>query len=156
VPSQTKRLNDVRFFDALLQALKAAVLAALLAFVWAMPASAHPGHGVSDKPTVQSASSSEHVVRQMSAAASLSSDDATVCAVTRPGMAAPSDDSQPGGGSSRVCCGTMCTVAAIELSVTSLAVRTSHRLRRLLPPDTLQLTRTPGLPPRPPRTSDIA
>ncbi len=156
MPSQTKRLNDVRLFDALVQALKAAALVGLLVLAWTMPAAAHPGHGASYKPTVQAASSSEYIVRQMSVAASLASDDATVCAVTRPGMAAPSDDSQPGGGSGRVCCGTMCTVAAIELSATSLPVRTSHRFRRFLPPDRPQLTRTPGLPAKPPRTSDIA
>jgi hypothetical protein len=143
-------------FDALVQLLKAAVLVGLLVLAWTMPAAAHPRHGASYKPTVQTASSSEHVLRQMSAAACLSSDDATVCAATRRGMAAPLDDSQPGGGSAHVCCGTMCTVAAIELSATSLLVRTSHRFRRFLPPDRLQLTRTPGLPARPPRTSDIA
>lgn len=152
----TKRLNEVRLFDASIQALKVAVLVALLAFAWAMPAAAHPGHGASSKPIVQVASPPTQAVRQTPATAPLSAYDASVCGVAWAGMSAPSDNPQHGGGPGRVCCGTMCMVAAIELSATPLLMRTSHRFRRFLPPEALLLTRTPGLPARPPRTSDIA
>lgn len=152
----TKRMNDVRLFDALFQALKAAALVAVLAFAWTMPAAAHAEHGSSSKPTAQAASAQTHAGRQIPAVASLSSNEASVCGMAQSGMSARSDDSQRGGGLGRVCCGTMCTVAAIEMSAASLPVRTSHRFQRFLPPETLPLARTPSLPARPPRTSDIA
>lgn len=152
----TKRLKDVRLFDALVQALKAAALVGVLVLAWTMPTAAHPGHGASSKSTVLAASSPKHAVQQVPAAASLSNDNASVYSVARSDMSVPSDDPQRDGGLGRVCCGTMCMVAAIEQSATSLPLRTSHRLRRYLPPETPPHTGTPNLPARPPRTSNIA
>jgi hypothetical protein len=153
---EAKRLNRVSLFDALTRALKAAALAALLAFVWAMPASAHPGHGASSKLPVQPASNSNQAVAELPAVASLDIDEVSVCRKVQPDMSAPEDSSQRSGAMGRSCCGTMCTVAAIELLATSLPVRSSHRFRRYLPPETHPHTGTPNLPARPPRTSDIA
>jgi len=146
----------VRMFDALTQVLHAAVLGALLAFAWAMPAAAHPGHGVTSKPPVQGTMTSTDGVRQFPAVASFSVDEAIVCGMTRISMSSPSNTSQPSGALGRICCGTMCTVAVIEPIATSLPTRIPHRFRLLLLPETLALAHMPSLPARPPRTSDIA
>jgi hypothetical protein len=152
---ETKRLNRVSLFDALTRALKAAALAALLAFVWAMPASAHPGHGAPSKLPVQPASCANQAVVQFPAVASLAIGRVSDCRKV-PDASTPVDSSQHSGAMGRICCGTMCTVAAIELLATSLPMRSSHRFRRYLPPETHPHTGTPNLPARPPRTSDIA
>lgn len=145
----------MRRASALAIGLKAAALVVLLTLAWAVPAVAHPGHGASTKSTVQ-AVSPKQAVRQVLAVASLSSGDATVCAVVRAGLSAPSDDSQRSGGLGRVCCGTMCSVAVIELSINCMPMRASHRFRRYSPAETLPHTGMPSLPARPPRTSNIA
>lgn len=147
----------MRRFSALAKALKATAVVIMLTLVWALPAAAHSGHGSTRiKSAVLPAFSAELAVRKSPAAASLSRDDATACAVTRASLSAPLDDTRCSGGLARGCCGTMCSVAVIQLSINSMPMRALHRFRRYLPTETIPHTGTSKPLARPPRTPNIA
>lgn len=143
-------------FDALAKALKATALVVLLSFAWAVPASAHAGHGASPKTLAPAAMSLPQEAPQNLAAASLATEPAGVCDPMATNAPAPTGCPQGEDAQSRTCCGTMCVVALVEHGIASLPVRTPHRIRLDVPAETPALVRAPGLSARPPRTIDIA
>lgn len=142
-------------FDVLAKALKATALVVLLSLAWAIPANAHAGHGAASKAVAPAAKTLPHDTRQPLAVAPLAFEHAGMCDPAATSAWAPTG-SQREDAQGRTCCGTMCTVALIEHAIASLPLRTSHRIRLDMRPETPVLVRAPGLHARPPRTIDIA
>ena len=142
-------------FDALAKALKSIVLVVLMSFVWTAPASAHAGHGATGKAIARAVVTLPQDARPEPAAADRSSEAAGIGGLAR-GVAAPSGDQQRDGPPGLTCCGTMCAVALIEGGAAPLPLHAPRGVRLALPPATLAPALAPGLPARPPRTSDIA
>jgi hypothetical protein len=146
----------VAAFDVLAKALKATALVVLLSLAWAVPANAHAGHAAAPRTVAPAAEPLQHDARAPIAAApraveaAASCDPAATATPVTPGC--PQDEGAQG----RSCCGTICTVAAIEHDVVSLPLRIPHRIRLDMAPERASPVREPGLQARPPRTFDIA
>lgn len=143
-------------FDAFAKALKSTVLVVLLSLVWAAPASAHAGHGATGKAIARAVVALPQDARPAPVATERSSEAAGIGGLARSPAAAPSSDQQRDGSPGPTCCGTMCTVALIEGGAAPLPLHAPRGVRLALPPATLAPALAPGLPARPPRTSDIA
>ncbi len=143
-------------FDVLAKALKAIALVVLLSLAWALPANAHAGHGAAPRAVAPAAEPRQHDARAPIAAAPRAAETAAPCdpeAIGTPlPTGCPPDESAQG----RSCCGTICTVAAIEHDVVSLPLRIPHQIRLDMAPERASPVREPGLQARPPRTVDIA
>ncbi|KPF72628.1 hypothetical protein IP69_01680 [Bosea sp. AAP35] len=143
-------------FDVLAKALKATALVVLLSFAWAMPANAHAGHGAAVKAVAPAAAILPQDAHQALATASLAADSAGLCDWSATSAPAPTGCPQGENAPERTCCGTMCIVVLMEHGIASLPLRTPHRIRLNVPPETPSLVRAPHLPSRPPRTTNIA
>jgi len=144
----------VAAFDVLAKALKATALVVLLSFAWALPANAHAGHGAASKAVAPAVKTLPQEARQ--SPASLAAEPAGLCDPAANGAPAPTGCPPDEGAQGRSCCGTICTVAAIEHDVVSLPLRTPHSIRIDMAPERASPVREPGLQARPPRTIDIA
>ena len=143
-------------FDVLAKALRATALVVLLSLAWAVPANAHAGHGAASKAVAPVAKHLRQEARQSVATGSRAAERAALCDPGPNGAPAPAGGPQDEGAQGRTCCGTMCTVALIEHAIASLPVRTPHRIRLDMRPETPPLVQALGLHARPPRTNDIA
>jgi hypothetical protein len=143
-------------FGTLATALKATALVVMLSFAWAMPATAHSGHGAASRPDAKAAIADRQVKKGSDAANMDRSPQTAACEQAANGVSGsagiPTDDSAQG----RSCCGTMCVVALIEHRVAPLSLRTPNGIRRDTPPASLAPAGAPGPDARPPRTIDIA
>ncbi len=143
-------------FDVLARVLKATALVVLLSLAWAIPANAHAGHGAASKAVTPVAKHLPQEARHSLATASLAAKPVGLCDPAANGAPAPTGGPQGEGAQGRTCCGTMCTVALIEHAIASLPLRTPHRIRLDMRPETPSLVRAPSLDARPPRTIAIA
>lgn len=143
-------------FDVLAKALKAIVLVVLLSLAWALPANAHAGHGAAPRAVAPAAEPRQHDARAPIAAAPRATEAAAPCDPAATGLPVTPGCPQDEGSQGRSCCGTICTVAAIEHDVVSLPLRTPHQIRLDMAPERASPVREPGLQARPPRTIDIA
>lgn len=142
--------------DLLVKALKATALVVLLALAWAVPAQAHQGHGARSAAMAASVQPQAPEARPAIVVAGRAAEAAPACDSGPTDAANPPRPSPGESSHSQACCGTMCTVALVERGIGSLPLRTAHRIRLGMPPETLALARATGPEARPPRTIDIA
>lgn len=143
-------------FGTLATALKATALVVLLSFAWAMPATAHPGHGATPRAESTAAKPVPQVEIISDAAVSDTSSQTDQCDQAAKGGSDAAGIPTEDGAQGRPCCGTMCTVALIEPDGASLPLRRPHAIRREMPPAAFSLVKDPSPDARPPRTIDIA
>lgn len=155
-PHTPNRHNDVIALDIPARLLKAIALIVLLSLAWAVPANAHAGHGAAPRAVAPAAEPRQHDTGAPIAAAPRAAEAATPCDPVATGLPVTPGCPQDEGSQGRSCCGTICTVAAIEHEVASLPLRTPHRIRLDMAPERASPVREPGLQARPPRTVDIA
>ncbi len=156
VPHTPNRRHDVIALDIPARLLKAIALIVLLSLAWAVPANAHAGHGAAPRAVAPAAEPRPHDARAPIAAAPRAAEAATHCDPAATGTPVQTGCPPDEGSQGRSCCGTICTVAAIEHDVASLLLRTPHRIRLDTAPERASPVREPGLQARPPRTIDIA
>ncbi|WP_150129710.1 hypothetical protein [Bosea sp. RAC05] len=155
-PHLPNRRHDVNALDIPARLLKAIALIVLLSLAWAVPANAHAGHGAAPRTVAPAAEPRPHDARAPIAAAPRAAEAATHCDPAATGTPVQTGCPPDEGSQGRSCCGTICTVAAIEHDVASLLLRTPHRIRLDTAPERASPVREPGLQARPPRTIDIA
>ncbi|HEV2552577.1 MAG TPA: hypothetical protein VGV17_02305 [Bosea sp. (in: a-proteobacteria)] len=155
-PHLPNRRLDVIALDIPAKLLKAIALVALLSLAWAMPANAHAGHGAAPSAVAPAAEPRQHDARAPIAASPRAAEAAAPCDPAATGLPVTPGCPQDEGSQGRSCCGTICTIAAIEHDVVSLPLRTPHGIRPGLPPEQTNPVQEPSLDARPPRTIDIA
>lgn len=117
-------------FGTLATALKATALVVLLSLAWAMPATAHPGHGATPRAESTAAKPVPQVEIISDAVVSDTSSRTDQCDQAAKGGSDAAGNPTDDGAQGRPCCGTMCTVALIEHDGASLPLRRPHTMRR--------------------------